>query len=217
MGRLQPACYGWGGGRCGEHGQRLARAGGERVSRRGRENGGSTRSRGSAGAADEIDEGARGRGRSTVECGFRESGGSHRPAFMEIVGESGSKEYSLILVQTFRSPAPNEQNGIKRSRNAGIVPGGANGGGVGGTGEEAGGVEKRAQAAECDADQYCRGDAGPPRQRAWTCGGEGEGGAIDAAARLAGMGGRRRGRVRGVVISGGRAEPRWWWTPSLAS
>jgi hypothetical protein len=38
-------------------------------------------------------------------------------------------------------------------------------GGVGGTGEEAGGVEKRAQAAECDADHYRRGDAGPPRQR----------------------------------------------------
>jgi hypothetical protein len=106
MGQLQPACYGWGGGRCGERGQRLARAGGERVSRRGRENGGSTRSRGSAGAADEIDEGARGRGRSTVECGFRESRGSHRLPFMEIVGESGSKEYSLIPVQTFRSPAP---------------------------------------------------------------------------------------------------------------
>jgi hypothetical protein len=32
-----------------------------------------------------------------------------------------------------------------------------------------------------------------------------------------GDGGRRRGCVRGVVISGGRAEPRWWWTPSLAS
>jgi hypothetical protein len=41
-------------------------------------------------------------------------------------------------------------------------------GGVGGTREEADGVEKRAQAAECDADHYRRGDVGPPRQRAWT-------------------------------------------------
>jgi hypothetical protein len=48
-------------------------------------------------------------------------------------------------------------------------------GGVGGTREEAGGVEKRAQAVECYADHYRRGDAGPPRQRAWTGGGEGEG------------------------------------------
>jgi hypothetical protein len=78
-------------------------------------------------------------------------------------------------------------------------------GGVGGTREETGGVEKRAQAVECYADHYRRGDAGPPRQRAWTGGGEGEGegGAIDAAARLAGVGGRRRCRVRDVVISGG--------------
>jgi hypothetical protein len=44
-------------------------------------------------------------------------------------------------------------------------------GGVGGTGEEAGGVEKRAQAAQFDADHYRHGDAGPPRQRAWTGGG----------------------------------------------
>jgi hypothetical protein len=43
-------------------------------------------------------------------------------------------------------------------------------GGVGGMREEAGGVEKRAQAAECDADHYCRDDAGPPRQWAWTGG-----------------------------------------------
>lgn len=39
---------GWGGGRCGECGRRLVRASGERVSGRGRENGGSARFRGSA-------------------------------------------------------------------------------------------------------------------------------------------------------------------------
>ena len=38
-------------------------------------------------------------------------------------------------------------------------------GGVGGAGEEAVGVEKRAQAAECDADHDRRSDAGPARQR----------------------------------------------------
>jgi len=38
-------------------------------------------------------------------------------------------------------------------------------GGVGGAGEEAVRVEKRAQAAECDADHDRRGDAGPARQR----------------------------------------------------
>jgi hypothetical protein len=39
---------GWGGGRCGERERRLVRAGGERVSGRGCENGGSAGSRGSA-------------------------------------------------------------------------------------------------------------------------------------------------------------------------
>jgi hypothetical protein len=56
------------------------------VSGRGHENGRSARFRGSAGAADGVDKGARGRGRSTVECGFRESRGSHGPPSMEIVG-----------------------------------------------------------------------------------------------------------------------------------
>jgi hypothetical protein len=42
---------------------------------------------GLGGAADGVDEGARGRGRSIVECGFLESRRSHRSPSMEIVGE----------------------------------------------------------------------------------------------------------------------------------
>jgi hypothetical protein len=127
MGQLQPAWYGWGGGRCGERGQRLARAGGERVSRRGRENGGSTRSWGSAGAADGIDEGARGEvdRQWSVDFGNRVDR-TDRLSWRSWV--------SWGARNTHRSPSkpsdllpPNEQNEIKRSRNASIVPGGANG------------------------------------------------------------------------------------------
>lgn len=80
MGRLHPTCYGWGGrgwggGWCGERGRRLVRAGGERVSGRGRENGGSARSRGSA-------------ARRTGLTKEHEGEAVHsRPPSMEIVGE----------------------------------------------------------------------------------------------------------------------------------
>jgi hypothetical protein len=64
-------------------------------------------------------------------------------------------------------------------------------GGVGGTREEAGGVEKRAQAAECDADHYRRGDAGPRDS------GRGQGG---------GQGPGRSHRCRSEISTGGGDE-----------